>query len=1062
MLFVVKSKLSRYRERAEREDAETHTSGKRVSRDVREPRNGECRGTMSNPPPSRIPVGHTADVFRLVVEATPHAIVLADAHGKIAVVNARAEALFGYTRAEMLGQAVEMLVPERFRGAHRDHRAAYAEHPEERCVGKGRDFFALRKDGSEIPVEIGLNPIESPGGPFTLSTILDTTERLQSETDMHASELRYRRLFESAKDGILILDAETGMVVDVNPFLEKLLGFSHEQILGKAIWELGFFRDVVANKEKFPELREEGYVRYEDLPLETSDGRRIEVEFVCNVYRVNGGKVIQCNVRDITERKRVEKMVQISKARFAAVFRSNLAAIGIHTLSTGRVIEVNDRLCEFSGYKREEVIGKTIFELETWVDVAQRDAVMEQVRTKGFARDAEVRLRRRNGEVRDVLLSLELLDVQGEAEPVLVTMFTDHTERKRAETELVESKRFLRSTLDALSSHIAILDERGTIVAVNAAWSCFADDNHFMGGNHCVGDNYLLVCDSATGRFFEEGAAVAEGIRAIMAGQRDEFHLEYPCHGPVEKRWFIVRVTRFDGDGPVRVVVAHENITERKRAGDRFLRLVESNAQGVIFWNTRGEITGANDAFLRLMGFTRADLEGGLMNWVAMTPPEFADRDRHCLEEIAAKGVCPPFEKEYIRKDGTRVSVFIGAANFEDSPGEGVCFVIDLTERKKLEQQFLRAQRMESIGTLAGGIAHDLNNVLSPIMMSLEVLKMRFPDAESGNLLDILSTSVQRGADMVRQVLSFARGVEGRRMEVQIRHLVQDMEKTVRDTFLKTIEMRTVLPHDLWTVMGDPTQLHQVLMNLCVNARDAMPHGGRLTISAENLMLDAHYASLNPEAKPGPYVFIQVEDTGSGIPPGILEKIFDPFFTTKEVGKGTGLGLSTSLAIIKSHGGFMRVYSEMGIGTKFHINLPARTEASAAAATEIAAELPRGHGELILVVDDEASVRQITQQTLEAFGYRVIIASDGSEAVAIYATRRAEISVVLTDMTMPVMDGLATIQVLRKINPAVRIIAASGLSANSQLAGFGVRHFLPKPYTAEALLKVLREVLSPE
>ncbi|MEI7929457.1 MAG: PAS domain S-box protein, partial [Verrucomicrobiales bacterium] len=619
-------------------------------------------------------------------------------------------------------------------------------------------------------------------------------------------------------------------------------------------------KDVVANEDKFAELREKEYARYDDLPLETNDGRKIDVEFVSNVYLVNGGKVIQCNIRDITERKQVERTLHISKARFAAVFQSNLAAIGIHTLATGLVIDVNDRLCEFSGWTREEVIGKTIFELETWVDLARREAVMEQVRTKGFARDAEVRLRRRNGEVRDVLLSLERLDVLGESEPVLVTMFTD--------------------------------------------------------------------------------------------------------------------------------------ITERKRSGERFRRLVESNAQGVIFWNTSGEITGANDAFLCLTGYTRADLEAGLLNWVTMTPSDYAERDRRCLEEIAAKGVCPPFEKEFIRKDGTHVPVIIGAANFEDNPEEGVCFVLDLTERKKLEQQFLRSQRMESIGTLAGGIAHDLNNVLAPIMMAVEVLKMRFPDAESLNLLDILSISVSRGAEMVRQVLSFARGVEGRRMEVQIKHLVHDIEKTVRDTFLKNIEMRTSISKDLWTVMGDPTQLHQVLLNLCVNARDAMPNGGKLTISAENLMLDAHYASLNPEAKPGPYVFIQIEDTGSGIPPGILEKIFDPFFTTKEVGKGTGLGLSTSLAIVKSHGGFLRVYSEMGKGTKFHINLPARTELSATTAAETVAEMPRGHGELILIVDDEVSVRLITQRTLETFGYRVLLASDGSESVAIYATRKAEIAAV--------------------------------------------------------------------
>ena len=515
-------------------------------------------------------------------------------------------------------------------------------------------------------------------------------------------------------------------------------------------------------------------------------------------------------------------------------------------------------------------------------------------------------------------------------------------------------------------------------------------------------------------------------------------------------------------DGNILGVI--RDISERKRTEGRLRRLIESNAQGVMFWKTNGTITDANDAFLDLIGYSRADLEEGLMDWRDLTPPEFHHLDRKALQEMTATGVCTPFEKEYLRKDGTRIPVLLGAALFEDNPEEGSCFVLDLTERKRLEQQFLRAQRMESIGTLAGGIAHDLNNVLAPIMMSIDLLQMKFSDAASQHLLALISTSSHRGADMVQQLLSFARGVEGRRLEVQIRHLIREIEKIVNDTFLKHIEVRTRVPDKLSTVLGDPTQLHQVLLNLCLNARDAMPHGGILTITAKNILLDAHYAGLHPEAKEGPYVFIQVDDTGTGMPPDVMEKIFDPFYTTKEIGKGTGLGLSTSIAIVKSHGGFIRVYSEAGAGSKFEVYLPARTEASSAAA-EALVELPRGNGELILVVDDEASVREVTRQTLEAFGYRVIVAGDGSEALAIYASQSEEIAVVLTDMMMPVMDGPSTIRVLRKMNPGVRIIGASGLASNGHVtrsAGMGVKHFLSKPYAAPALLKAIKETLFPK
>jgi PAS domain S-box-containing protein len=514
--------------------------------------------------------------------------------------------------------------------------------------------------------------------------------------------------------------------------------------------------------------------------------------------------------------------------------------------------------------------------------------------------------------------------------------------------------------------------------------------------------------------------------------------------------------------GELVVQAVWRDITGRKRTERRFSRLIDGNAQGVFFWKLDGSIIGANDAFLKMTGYAREDVDGGRLRWDAMTPPEFAEADRRAVEQLMARNVCEPFEKEFMREDGSRVPVLLGGARFEDSPDEGVSFALDLTERKNLEHQFLRAQRMESVGTLAGGIAHDLNNVLGPIITSIELLKMRFPDEESGELIDVIASSAHRGAEMVRQVLSFARGVEGKRMELQIKHLVRDIEKIANDTFLKNIRVRASVPANLWTVLGDPTQLHQVLLNLAVNARDAMPNGGTLEMAAENVLLDPHYAGLDLEAKPGPYVVLQVSDNGLGMPGEIIDKIFEPFFTTKEVGKGTGLGLSTSLAIIRSHGGFIRVQSREGKGTSFKIYLPAQTDGTGEAPAEEEVEMPRGNGQRILVIDDEESVRRITRQTLEAFGYRAAVASDGAEAVLLYAAKDADIAVVLTDMTMPVMDGMATIQVLQRINPAVRIIAASGLGTPSQVAqasALGVKHFLPKPYTAQALLKGLKQVL---
>jgi CheY-like chemotaxis protein len=312
-------------------------------------------------------------------------------------------------------------------------------------------------------------------------------------------------------------------------------------------------------------------------------------------------------------------------------------------------------------------------------------------------------------------------------------------------------------------------------------------------------------------------------------------------------------------------------------------------------------------------------------------------------------------------------------------------------------------------------------------------------------------------------VLSFARGLEGERVEIQPKHLFKDIESIVRDTFPKDIRLRFSAAQDIWTLLGDPTQLHQVLLNLCVNARDAMPLGGSLKIEAENTVLDEHYAAMNLQAKPGRYVKISVADSGTGIPPELLDKIFEPFFTTKDLNKGTGLGLSTVMAIVKSHGGIVNVYSEPGRGTTFTVYLPAfsgETETGDDRSAENS--LPRGQGETILVVDDEASILTVTSQTLQAFGYRVVTATDGAEALGLYAERRREIDLVLTDMRMPVLDGRAMIHALMRINPSIKIIGASGLDVDggvAQIIGCGVKEFLVKPYTASVLLKALRAAL---
>lgn len=387
----------------------------------------------------------------------------------------------------------------------------------------------------------------------------------------------------------------------------------------------------------------------------------------------------------------------------------------------------------------------------------------------------------------------------------------------------------------------------------------------------------------------------------------------------------------------------------------------------------------------------------------------------------------------------------------------------DITDKKKTEEHLFRAQRMESIGTLAGGIAHDLNNILSPIMMAVDMLRLKTIDDDSARWIGMIKKNTERGADLVKQVLTFARGMAGERIRVQPKHIVKEIVGVLRETLPKSIALDFEIDPDLWTISADPTQIHQVLLNVCINARDAMPAGGRLTITASNAFVDESYARMNIEAEPGSYVMLSVSDTGTGMSPKIVKRIFDPFFTTKDVGKGTGLGLAIAMTIVKGHSGFMNVYSEVGKGSRFSIYLPSAEVARKDRRVKAGSALPRGNGELVLIVDDEENIREVAEATLKQFGYTSLAAADGSDALAIYKERRNRIGAVITDIAMPNMDGPTLVRSLRELDPKIKIIAMSGLLNEEQAAELkelGVHDFLLKPFTAETLLKTISAVVS--
>ena len=506
---------------------------------------------------------------------------------------------------------------------------------------------------------------------------------------------------------------------------------------------------------------------------------------------------------------------------------------------------------------------------------------------------------------------------------------------------------------------------------------------------------------------------------------------------------------------------AQTELAERKQAEQKILEqaaLLDVATDAIVVQDLENKIVFWNKSAEHLYGWKVEETLGLNANKLLYKDPN--QKLEEALYQVNLAGEWYG-ELSQVKKDGKEIIVETRWSLVRDQQGNPKSILTvntDITEKKQLEAQLLRAQRLESLGTLASGIAHDLNNILAPMLMSAQLLQMKIADERKDRLLQTLETNAQRGAALVKQVLSFARGVEGKRTILQLRHLILEIQQFANQTFPKSIEFSTDIASDLWTIFRDATQLHQVLMNLIINARDAMPNGGVLSICAENFFVDQTYVRMNLEASIGPHIVITVRDTGIGMPPEIVDRIFAPFFTTKEVGRGTGLGLSTVLGILKSHGGFINVSSTVDKGTQFQVFLKAIPQNQTPPTEDL--ELPAGNGELILVVDDEATICEIAKTTLERYNYQVMTANDGIEAIALYVQHRDKISVVLIDMMMPGIDSLTTIRALQKMNPLVKFITSSGLVDSKQLTqASGIKTFLSKPYTVKQLLETLHNIL---
>ena len=653
----------------------------------------------------------------------------------------------------------------------------------------------------------------------------------------------------------------------------------------------------------------------------------------------------------------------------------------------------------------------------------------------------------------------------------LATMF----DRLQAREAVNRSESELSTVYERVPSVLCLFDEQLQVVRANLAAIEFAGQRNEKWRPLSLCDFFTCMAADKRGNCPPQSACLSCTLREVLAEtlstgrslRQVKLSKTLVRNGVNQQLVLLASTERIHLGHTVRVLMCLEDITQSVRADEQIrsqAALLDITGDAIFVRDFSDRISYWNEGARRLYGWSAAEVLGRTTTELSLTSDLF--ESSRALQTVQSKGEWLGEMKQKSR-DGRELVIQSRWTLMLEPDGRPKAILIvnsDITQKKQLESQLLRSQRLESIGTLASGLAHDLNNVLAPIMMAVQFIKDSAEDEGLKACFQTLETCSRRGADIIRQVLMFARGVEGDRILVNPKHLIQEMERIAHETFPRSIEIAASFSKQPCVLLGDATQIQQVIMNLCVNARDAMPQGGMLTMALKRVELDVEGARIHPKAKPGAYVVISVADTGTGIPPELMDKIFDPFFTTKPLGQGTGLGLPTVMGIAENHGGFVHLASQVGKGTTFFVYIPAAPdEGGGSESRKGIADLVRGSGELILVVDDEAAVRKLASAILSRNGYRTLTAGEGREGITLFEANLKDIKLVISDLMMPQLDGLGMLRVLKQMQPDIKSVIITGLGEENRIIearAAGANIVLSKPFTADQLLHDVNKLLS--
>jgi len=1119
--------------------------------------------------------------FLKLLDAVPDAMMITNRSGIIVAANPCAEDLFGYARAELSHKPLMFLIPERFRPKHQHHEASFFVNPHARPMGKGRDLVGLRKDGTEIPLEISLSPFLLEGQVAGCVVLcVDITERKHAEEALQRSEERYRTLVEISPDAIYVNHG--GTIVFANAAALRLLGASEpSQILGKPALEIIppenrlLVRDRIRlslQGQTVPAL-EEKFVRL--------DGSLVDVEVIGTPVDWQGSRAIQVVARDISERKRVEvalresenryrslfenmregfaycqmlsegdapndfvylhvnpafeeltglknvigrkvsevipgiresnpelfkaygrvalsgtperfetyveplaiwfsisvyslrkgyffvtfdnitqrklseEALRRSEGRYRLLFESNPQPMWVYHLATLRFLAVNQAAVDHYGYSRQEFLALTLRDIRPPEDIpALEKSVFDAA--SPIDRAGVWRHRTKYGRIIYVEITEGHVVFEGKASGLILA--NDVTERVQAEEKL----RLHAAALESAANAIVITDPGGNIQWVNPAFERFTG----YSSNEAIGQNPRLLQSGEHDKAFYK-----QMWDAILAGRVWEGDLtNRRKDGSIYNEHQTITPVR-DANGVITNFVGiKEDITDRKRAEEALRRsesdyrsIIEGAPYGIYRVSEDARILMANPALAKVLGYASpAELIGLNTATDLYLSPE--DRERSVARWRGTEAV-QPYEVTWKRKDGKHINVRLAGRMLHEH-GEMVpsyeVFVEDITEQRSLEAQFRQAQKMEAVGLLAGGVAHDFNNLLMIISSYAQLIPEHLTNsAKIEKDAKEIRDAASRAAGVTQQLLAFSRKQVLQPAVLNLNTLVLGLSNMLQRLLGEDVEM-SVVPSARGKVRADATQLEQVIMNLAVNARDAMPNGGKLLIETGDVTLDREYSERHAVAlPPGDYVMLAVTDSGSGMDEETRVRIFEPFFTTKERDKGTGLGLATVYGIVKQSEGFIWVYSEPGKGSTFKVYLPRVADPEDRQQGWTETEPPQRGSETILLVEDEQALRAVAADYLHSLGYTVLDASNGEEALSLIRSHPKVIELLVTDMVMPGMGGPQLAKMALELQPHLRIIYVSGYTDRAldrSVIGENAA-FLQKPFNLSSLAVRIRELL---